>query len=434
MIGVGARGAIVVLGVVSAACSSVDVLDLFPAELASAGAPGSEPTSTGGAGGAPLVPALVVSELVDLSVAGAKDCADGGAAVAYSVLDLDDDAARVTPRPAPGCLAPGDELLLINLQGRQDATANVGRHELVRVASVTADVVRFDAPKTAFYGAAARGDDHLGTGIEQQRVVLQRVPRYSRLEVTPTGILTAQAWDGERGGLLVLRVDGEALIDGVVTMSGAGYRGGVTTEPPESPGQQGESIGGLGDFRYAPNLGGGGGGIADQTTSGCQQDGYPGGGGAHWRAGSSAEVRDLCDGLGAGEGGARYGVEGRLTFGSGGGSAGTDNIRSDNPPGGAGGPGGGVIWILAASITGEGVITADGAAGVGDPPGVECLGGAVDECYDHSGPGGGGAGGLVRLMAASVSVATVSARGGPGGNGNDEVAGNGGDGGDGWTE
>jgi len=78
-------------------------------------------------------------------------------------------------------------------------------------------------------------------------------------------------------------------------MNEAGYRGGATTDPPESPGQQGESMGGIGGFLYDPNLGGG----------------------------------------------FAYAMDGRLTLGSGGGSAGTDNVRTDNPPGGAGGRGGG---------------------------------------------------------------------------------------------
>ena len=71
---------------------------------------------------------------------------------------------------------------------------------------------------------------------------------------------------------------------------------------------------------------------------------------------------------------------------------------------------------------------------MGDPEGVECLGGATDRCHDHSGPGGGAGGGLVRLSAATIHISAVSAQGGSGGNGNDEVAGNGGDGGDGRVE
>jgi hypothetical protein len=118
-------------------------------------------------------------------------------------------------------------------------------------------------------------------------------------------------------------------------------------------------------------------------------------------------------------------------LGSGGGSGGTDNVRVDNPPGGAGGRGGGIIWLMAETIGGSGAISADGAPGVGDDASLECLGGSTADCFDHSGPGGGGAGGTVKLTATSASVGQVSANGGPGGNGNDMVAGNGGDGGNG---
>jgi hypothetical protein len=76
------------------------------------------------------------------------------------------------------------------------------------------------------------------------------------------------------------------------------------------------------------------------------------------------------------------------------------------------------------------VISADGAAGVGDPAGFECDG-STPFCYDHSGPGGGGAGGTVKLAARELTTGAVTATGGRGGNGNDRVAGNGGDGGDG---
>jgi hypothetical protein len=107
-----------------------------------------------------------------------------------------------------------------------------------------------------------------------------------------------------------------------------------------------------------------------------------------------------------------------------------DNVLVDNPPGAAGGAGGGILWVLAQSVSGAGSVSARGAAGGGDPPEVECtLGYEVSSCFDHSGAGGGGAGGSVRLDVARLSGVTLDVSGGAGGNGADQAGGNGGDGG-----
>ncbi len=140
-------------------------------------------------------------------------------------------------------------------------------------------------------------------------------------------------------------------------------------------------------------------------------------------------MTDLCGGEGAGAGGGAIAGAGRLFLGPGGGSGGVDNVRVDNPPGGTGGAGGGIIWLLAQSVTGAGSVRAEGGVGEGDPPDVECLtGGGVTDCYDHSGPGGGGAGGSIRITAPEISGVRLAVGGGRGGNGNDNSVGNGGDG------
>lgn len=426
----GAGGVSLGLLLALAGCDPRVELDFFPAE-GPAGAAGAAGAS--GAPNTPEEPSLVVTGTMNLSRDNApgRSCADGGEAVSYSVVALSAQSATLAKAPASGCLQAGDEVLLANMQGTRDATSQVGRYELLRIRDVKDAVLTFQQAKTASYGATEGRDDAIGTAEGEQRVVLQRVPSFERIEVRHSATLTADAWNGATGGVLALRARRSSVIDGRLHMDGRGFRGGVATEPAEAPGQQGESVTGLGGFAFETNLGGGGGGIADQTTSGCQQDGYPGGGGGHVTAGSAATVMDLCQAIGAGLGGQVYALSGRLFLGSGGGSAGTDNVRVDNPPGGAGGAGGGIVWLISESITGAGSITARGAVGVGDPLGVECLGGSVVDCYDHSGPGGGGAGGSVRLSANRIDVLTTLSSGGRGGNGNDAVAGNGGDGGDG---
>jgi hypothetical protein len=147
-------------------------------------------------------------------------------------------------------------------------------------------------------------------------------------------------------------------------------------------------------------------------------------------------LNDVCAGEGRGRGGLAYASSGRMYLGSGGGSGGVDNVRVDNPPGAPGGSGGGMIWLLAQSVSGTGRIQSDGEPGRGDPEDVECLaGGSTTQCYDHSGPGGGGAGGAIRVTASHLSGLTFSVAGGSGGNGYDSAGGNGGDGSPGvvWT-
>lgn len=381
---------------------------------------------------APEAPELVVDERFDTSrdEARSRDCDDGGDGVAYRVASLRAGRARLTTTPSARCLSVGDELLLIKLQGSPSSIENVGEFELLRVAALEADEVEFVSTPVRHYGEAPGADD----GVEAGVVVLQRVPNYSRLEVRPNAVLTSSAWDGNAGGVLALRVLGDVVVDGLVTMSAKGFRGGVTRDEVLAHGVSGESIGGLGREDTAANHGGGGGGLGDRTRSGCVQDGNAGGGGAHRTNGRDASVTDLCEGEGRGRGGVGYAASGRIFFGSGGGSGGVDNVRVDNPPGGAGGAGGGIVWILGQSLTGSGRIEVDGAPGVGDEEGVECQGFSSVDCYDHSGPGGAGAGGTLRLSVPQIAGVTLSVAGGTGGNGFDFSTGNGGEGAPGVRE
>lgn len=381
-------------------------------------------------GGPPSpAPSLVVEDAIDVGTTNSpgRACADGGDIVSYGVTHVNGDSLELSRPPALGCLGSGDEVLLVAVQTPLEAVTRAGIHALLRVSEVAGNQVSLvTAPSADWDGLPSGGP---------WRIVLQRVPSYDRLVVAEGGNLTAPAWDGQRGGILALRVAGDVVIEGEVTMSGAGFRGGDERLDVLSNGLQGESIVGLGAESQTPNVGGGGGGLGDQTTYGCVQDGNAGGGGGHATAGRDALVSDLCDGAGRGQGGQAYSRPGHILFGSGGGSGGVDNIRRDNPPGGAGGAGGGIIWLMAQSISGDGAIVAEGTSGAGDDLGVECLSGNdVVRCFDHSGAGGGGAGGTIRLDAPRLELATISVAGGRGGNGLDSAGGNGGDGADGVIE
>lgn len=378
----------------------------------------------------PISPELLVTSRTDLSQesTGERACADGGDIVAYSVLRGQGARLTLERAPEPGCLSPGDEVLLIQLQALSGQTEQVGVHELLRVLSLDGDGVQLVAPPLSLYGEGVAGD----FASEAGQVFLQRVPSYTRLNVESTGVLTSAPFGAGGTGILALRVLGDAQIDGTVTMTGSGYRGGPERTEPLDHGIAGESLGGLGTETTEPNDGGGGGGLGDQETSGCVQDGNAGGGGGHRDAGGDAVVADVCGGEGRGRGGAAYAQTGKLFLGSGGGSGGVDNVRVDNPPGAPGGNGGGIVWLMAQSVSGTGVLSSHGQDGIGDEPGIECVvGGSQTRCYDHSGPGGGGAGGTVRVSAAQITGVSLVAQGGRGGNGYDSSVGDGGTGSEG---
>ncbi len=389
--------AVPVVGALWALLSGCDPVVLDFSATEDVGAPG-------GAGAPPDVPepprahVLTVDGTFNITRdnSSERSCSDGGDGVFYRVRGVGAESARLHSSPGAGCLGPGDEVLLIHLQGTRDQIDSVGQHELLRVLSVADERVTFVSPVVRDYG----GVD--AETLDGATVILQRVPTYSRLLVREGAQLTADAWStGEGGGVLAVRVLGDAVVDGTVTMSARGFHGGPSVDEELGHGIQGESIAGLGAGETGPNFGGGGGGLGDQTTSGCVQDGNAGGGGGHVEPGQDAVVTDLCGGEGAGAGGGAIAGAGRLFLGPGGGSGGVDNVRVDNPPGGTGGAGGGIIWLLAQSVT---------------------------DCYDHSGPGGGGAGGSIRITAPEISGVRLAVGGGRGGNGNDNSVGNGGDG------
>jgi len=171
-----------------------------------------------------------------------RACAE---APAYSVVNLTTSAAMLTPIPDAGCLASGDEVLLINLQGAPGAISNVGNWELLEINNVMGSVVTFKSTKTKNYGFAANGDAGIGVGPTDQKVALVRVPNFGTLAVTSGVTVTTAGWNGLVGGVLAIHA-ATLNLNGALSTAGLGYRGGrwsednercsnnVTTEPGES--------------------------------------------------------------------------------------------------------------------------------------------------------------------------------------------------------
>ena len=286
-------------------------------------------------------------------------CADGGDGVVYRVIGMTSTTATLQTAPSPGCLAPGDEVMLLKIDGLQgDATLddNEGNWETLRVDSVSGNVVTFTTPKQRVYGIGT-GDG----GISSTEIVLlQRVPNYN--SVLLEGTLTGQPWDGQSGGVIAFRVQNMLYGSGTVQGTGLGWPGG----------------GGSGALDYCqaePGHGPGGGAPGSNAWSGGPSDPQPG------EAGRYRSV---------------YGADDLsvLFFGSGGGGGGQYLLVECTTLGGAGGAGGGIIWIVAQQID-LGVIRSDGAAG--EP-------GGTTDAGDWGANGGSGSGGSIYLNSGDITV------------------------------
>ncbi len=358
---------------------------------------------------------LTVTGTTDLSVHSSGTRAEPDA-VAYDVVAISGDAITLD-LPAAG-LAPGDELLIINLQGSPGAYAAVGTWELASVAAVTGDEVTLTAPVAEVFGQSSNAD------LSGQVIVAQRVPHYTDVSVGAAGVLTTAAWADGGTGVLALRASGALSVaaGGALTVDSLGYAGGATGSWNNCDSYQGESLAGLGDGdgdgvctayneaygHWINNLGGGG---AHITGGGGEHAGGATAGDS-WTGGSATPPYA----------GAPYGdaALAAIFFGSGGGgvwNGGTDTPGEDPGPGG---DGGGILLV------GAGTLTAPGAAA------IRADGGSTD----HWAAGtwtygaGGGAGGAVWLQADTLSLGAgaLSAVGGFGESTHIRAGGDGGDG------
>ena len=287
--------------------------------------------------------------LSELGTNPGRSCPQGGEMISFAVKELTAGSAKLSQTPQGACLAVGDEVLLIKMNGEGSTAQTTGQHEFLRVGGVEGDTVYFKSAKELYYGTAADNDTGIGIGNHDQHVQIVRVPHYANMIVN--GTLSGKAWDGTSGGVMVLRVSGVLSGNGTIEMNGAGYRGTNSC---------GESISG---YDCAT-----GGGQKGESREGRMPKG---GGGAHTSDGVTGTKG------GDGQGGLAYATPGsdRLYPGSAGGHGGCQSSVVDGPTcGGSGGNGGGVIYILASevamtngtiSVLGEGGDTASGSGAGG---------------------------------------------------------------------
>ncbi len=316
----------------------------------------------------------------------------------------------------------GQKVMIIQMKGADIATSNnaafgditdykgCGNYEIDEIKTISGNVIEFKYALIRDYQAGGS-------------VQLISLEEYTDAVVTAP--LTAKAWDGSTGGVLLLKTNTLTLNDSV-TVKGKGFRGAVYEN--DNAGQacfnngnggatdyycgtvncgapKGEGIGTSG-FGYGRGKNGNGGGGGDDHNTG-------GGGGSNFGSGGRGGTRSntgnfSCPGPAPGVGGAAltYSNGAGKIFMGGGGGAGDGN----NNEGRGGANGGGIVIIMCNNLTGNNKkINANGNP-VDSVVTFNC-------CYAQSdGTGGGGGGGTVLLYADNYTGnVKVEATGGTGG-------------------
>ncbi len=367
------------------------------AALCADDAPAADGTTCGSglcAGGACLGATTISADtnLTTTPVTPGRSCAE---APQYAVASLTASGATLASVPFD-CLAAGDEVLLVNLQGAPNATTSVGNWELLIVDEVDGSSVTFRTPKRRTYGDPDGTDLAIGPGIAQQKVALVRVPRFGALTIASGTTLTASAWDGFTGGVVALRA-ASLDVQGTISAAELGYRPGAWSTDSgcvdNVETEAGESITGLGAAGTLRNGGAPGGlGAASGISFNSNTPINPSAG--HARAG---EPGQNPNGRTLGEPGEAYGTNdgSKLTMGSGPsgnltcGSSGSAMLMPGFDPAA------GIVLLLAGDVTlgASGSITATAPDDVRD---VAASGGTV----------------FIRGATLTLGDALVTARGG----------------------
>ncbi len=356
---------------------------------------------------------------------------------------------------SPTPIATGDLLLVIQMQDATINSTNSDSYGDGVSGGLASGVTGSNAGKFEFVVATSSAGGTVsikgagaGNGLLNQyrsaaatssrgarRFQVVRVPQYS--SATLGSSLTAAAWNGSTGGVLVFDVAGNLNLGGVtVNVNGKGFRGGGTQQ------LSGGSGGANTDFRNVasnPFHGGKGEGIVGtpryvydsgfNIVTNTGGEGYPNGSTARGAPGNAGgggtdcntAVNDQNSGGGGGGNGGAGGTGGNtwssnlsrggyggdsiagavdlIVMGGGGGGGSRNNSTGTASSGGAGG---GIVMIRSATISSSGTISANGSDG---------------NDADNDGGGGAGAGGSVIVVANSGGLGSlvINAGGGRGG-------------------
>lgn len=290
---------------------------------------------------------------------------------------------------------------------------------------------------------------NVASGVDGQKSTYQviRVPVYYDLQLNAN--ITAPAWDGYSGGVLVLYASHNINLNSMtVDASGKGFRGGGGRQlsggggsssdyrrysSSNFDGSKGEGISGTPKYvNYnntltntgsyegynsgslgmgAPGNAGGGGTDGNPASNNQNTGGGGGGNGGPGGKGGNAWSSGTTSG---GNGGATFAqaTASRMVMGGGGG-AGTSNDGTGTPGSGfasSGSAGGGIVIVWAANqINGTGSILANGADG--------------NTTVQNDGAGGAGAGGSILIYSTVAGANTITAQAYGGNGGSNEQSG-----------
>ncbi|WP_148273220.1 Ig-like domain-containing protein [Stigmatella aurantiaca] len=389
-------------------------------------------------------------------------------ATSFRVADVGDLAS-----PQFGALAAGDLLMIIQMQGATLGTDNspafgaitalngAGLYELVTVASVGAN----NTLSISTVGCSGlRNSYPAGAGTQ-----VVRVPQLASLTVNAGASVVARPWNGTTGGVLALQVQNALTVNGNLSASEAGFRGGEVDNDSNvnivsyvsnsslDGAEKGESIAGYkagydafggrfargaaangGGGGNAHNGGGGGGANGDNSNPWSGQGVMSGSstGAAAWMLdpGYTANGNALTNSSGGGRGGYTFSANDfdALVFPPGFGGWNGDYRRevgglggrpvSNDPAsrlflGGGGGAGDGNNLTSGKGGNGGGIVwvVADVVTGSGTITANGQNGGNTPLAPYNDSAGGAGAGGTVVVAARSLTQVSLFARGGKGG-------------------
>jgi hypothetical protein len=329
---------------------------------------------------------------------GTSQCLEGVINAYTPVLGFGCDSSTLQVGPLNG-FAPGDKVLLIQMQVAQVDLSNtasfgtplqttcIGNYEFNRIQSIAGNQVQLQF-------ALIRPYDLSG------RVQLVRVPEYDNATVCN---LTCQPWNGTTGGILALDVANQLILSGHADVSGKGFRGGQVenniipwvfgeTQYFYAPVTTHAAAKGEGVVLIPPTHSFGRGRAGNGGGGGNAHNGG-GGGGANAGAGGNGglEITNLpasptpnTDGIG----GLKF-FDNSTTKVLLGGGAGAGH--ANDAVGSAGGNGGGIMFVTAATLQTNGFKLL--ANGQSVPGGVE----------HNDGQGGGGGGGTILLKVAQIN-------------------------------
>jgi hypothetical protein len=390
-----------------------------------------------------------------------------------------------------GTLGAGDLILIIQMQGATMNIANsssfgaisnynsAGRYEFRCVSSVpNASTINFNVPLQYSYSASGHTQ-------------IIRVPRYSSLTIASGRSIKPADWNGQVGGVTVIEVSGNMVLNGRIDASATGFRGGDIDNNSQAAGTRitlwysndsydggakGEGIAGSEFSEYntlscrygrgAPangggggnshNAGGGGGANAGSTTA-WNGLGNPDVPNNTYRNSWNLESTNFANNTssGGGRGGYTYGANDRNASNTAPGNSNWGGNNRENVGGYGGRPldySSGRLFMGGGGGAGDG--NNGGSAAGGNGGGMVII--IVDGNISGSGfiyangeqgtnttmghndaPGGGGGGGTIVIANAGSIASTISlfANGGNGGNQlitNNESEGPGGGGGGGY--